>query len=121
MRCATEELWLVRRHPAAAAAASLLAAVLPASVSQVVEPARPLLTLRLPGQQRLPCICAVQPPAGAAAGGYGQPPGEEPQPGSSRCVKVIRWVRKGYAMGVSALDAQYCFTACFQPAQTCLP
>jgi hypothetical protein len=29
---------------------------------QVVEPARPLLTLRLPGQQRMPCICAVQPP-----------------------------------------------------------
>lgn len=57
------------RHPAAAAAKSLLLAVMPG----VLEPQRPLATVRLPGRGQ-PTICAVRQEEAPGAGGAG---GEE--------------------------------------------
>ncbi|KAK9805371.1 hypothetical protein WJX73_007759 [Symbiochloris irregularis] len=48
------------RHPAAVAASGLLAAVMPSSVGDLMEPARCIATVRLPCQG-IPCMCTFAP------------------------------------------------------------
>ncbi|GBF88547.1 autophagy 18 related protein [Raphidocelis subcapitata] len=73
------------RHPALAAASAavgLLAAVVKLPVTDMVDPVRNIITVRLPCHN-VPCICALQRPSGGGGGEAGAAAGLRSAPSSS--------------------------------------